>query len=259
MSNTEIIYRYLDSLRPRDSKSLLNYFKRFEYVPSVRNKKVMDFGCGQGLLSLNLLDKGASEVIGVDNDEVILNFARAKLPQGAKSHKVSFTSKPLQSLSSEYFDYVFTKDAFEHCHDFEEVFYHLQRVLKTGGSLVIGFGPLWNSPFGDHKILQAALGFSLPWLHLLLPDEVLKNLFNNSSMGTKKKVMKNKIECIDSYLNKITLERFFKAVEANNLEITYCNINAHQNNFLNAIGKLKALFFLGKYWERNAYCILKKV
>ena len=74
--------------------SLLNYFKRFEYVPSVRNKKVMDFGCGQGLLSLNLLDKGASEVIGVDNDEVILNFAREKLPQGAKSHKVSFTSKP---------------------------------------------------------------------------------------------------------------------------------------------------------------------
>ena len=202
----------------------------------------MDFGCGQGLLSLNLLDKGASEVIGVDNDEVILNFAREKLPKSAKSHKVSFTSKPLQSLSSEYFDYVFTKDAFEHCHDFEEVFFHLQRVLKTGGSLVIGFDAHCGT------VLLAIIKFfkqrlaSLPWLHLLLPDEVLKNLFNNSSMGTKKKVMKNKIECIDSYLNKITLERFFKAVEANNLEITYCNINAHQNNFLNTFGKLKALF-----------------
>ena len=45
---------------------------------------------------------------------------------------------------------------------------------------VSGFFRKKNSPFGDHKILQAALGFSLPWLHLILPDEVLKNLFNNS-------------------------------------------------------------------------------
>ena len=100
----------------------------------------MDFGCGQGLLSLSLINKGASEVIGVDNDEVILNFARHKLPEGIKGHKVSFTSKPLQSLSSEYFDYIFTKDAFEHCLDLENVFFHLHRVLKPGGSLVIGFG-----------------------------------------------------------------------------------------------------------------------
>ena len=78
-------------------------------------------------------------------------------------------------------------------------------------------------------------------------------------MQSKKKVMKNKIECIDSYLNKVTLNRFFKAVETNNLEITYCNINAHQNKFLNILGKLRVFFILGKYWERNAYCILKKV
>ena len=77
------------NLRFKDSKSLQKYFKRLEYIPSVRNKKVMDFGCGQGLVSLNLLDRGASEVLGVDNDEMILSFAREKLPKSVKGNKIN--------------------------------------------------------------------------------------------------------------------------------------------------------------------------
>jgi SAM-dependent methyltransferase len=258
VKESKALYTYLDNLRVIDLKNLSNYFNRFGYLPSVRNKKVMDFGCGQGLLCLKLLSDGASEVLGIDNDEIIINFAREKIPNELKALQISFTSDPIDSLKSDYFDLIFTKDAFEHCDDFEDVFFHLNRILKPGGSLVVGFGPLWNSPFGDHKILQAAIGFTLPWLHLLFSDEILKGLFNNSSMDSKTRIMKDKIECIDSYLNKITLERFFKVVEDNSFEITYKNVNAHQNKWLDLIGKFKAFSFLGKYWDRNVYCILKK-
>jgi len=253
------LFIYLESLRSRDSQNLKNYLKRFLFLPSVKGKKVMDFGCGQGLLSLHLLSDGASEVIGVDNDKEIIEYANLKVPSNLRSEKIKFTTSSVSSMKSDYFDFIFTKDAFEHCYDFEDILYHLHRILKPGGLMVVGFGPLWNSPFGDHKILHAALGFSLPWLHLLLPDEVLKNLFNNSSMDSKKRIRKSNLDKVDRYLNKITLDRFFHAVEENNFSIIYKNINAHQNNFLNSLGKLKALFFLGKYWERNAYCILKKV
>ena len=40
---------------------------------SIKGKKVLDLGCGTGILSMFCVQAGASQVIGVDNAEVIVN------------------------------------------------------------------------------------------------------------------------------------------------------------------------------------------
>ena len=259
MSKTKSdLHQYLDTLRARDQRNLDNFFSRFEYIPCVRNKKVLDFGCGRGLLAHQIIRKGASEVLGLDIDEEIVDYARLNIPIDVSSSKVNFTTKPITSLKGDYFDFIFSKDALEHCSDIEFVLSEFKRVLKPGGKVILGFGPLWNSPFGDHELLYSALGFKLPWLHLFLGDEVLKNLFNNSSMEPKQRVRKEKINSIENYLNKITLTQFFSKVEKESFEFVYKSVNAHQHSALSNLGKSKLLLRLGKYWERNIYCVLEK-
>ena len=44
-----------------------------------------------------------------------------------------------------------------------------KEYLKVGGRLYVGFGPLFNSPYGDHRRTRLIL----PWLHTLLPEPLI--------------------------------------------------------------------------------------
>jgi SAM-dependent methyltransferase len=49
-------------------------------LPSLGNKTVLDFGCGEGVLMLEALRQGAKKVIGIDFDEVMVTEARKRMP-----------------------------------------------------------------------------------------------------------------------------------------------------------------------------------
>ncbi|MGV8162182.1 MAG: methyltransferase [Candidatus Nanoarchaeia archaeon] len=78
-----------------------------ESMPNVKDKKVLDMGCGTGIIGISCLKNGASEVVFVDNNESALKNTQINL----NSHNLSLNSKVIRSdlfsNINQKFDYIF--------------------------------------------------------------------------------------------------------------------------------------------------------
>src|ERR1700693_840016 len=63
-------------------------------------------------------------------------------PTPALANKIQFACRGIETLEDgQRFDFVFSKDAFEHILDLEGTVSHIHRLLRPGGRLVIGTSP----------------------------------------------------------------------------------------------------------------------
>lgn len=173
MFDGEIGYRILHWLRPprQDGESVhtlaygLPYAATMrdllgpEWEKHIRDKTIIDFGCGNGRGSVELARHGAGRVIGIDIRQDRLDMARElarNLGVADRCHFATHTEEPA--------DYVISVDAFEHFGDPEGVMRDVHAMLRPGGAFVVSFGPTWFHPRGGHF-------FSIfPWSHLLFSE-----------------------------------------------------------------------------------------
>lgn len=70
-----------------------------------------------------------------------------------------------------YFDYVFSCNAFHHISRFSEALREMYRVLKPGGLVFSIFGPIWSAPDGSHLENVSYRGRMIQfWEEQLVPD-----------------------------------------------------------------------------------------
>ena len=135
--------------------------------------RVLEFGCGHGALAIGVAEAGAADVLGVDLDEERVAFASRKVRDQYPEllGKIAFSTEDIRSLMpGEPFDYIVSKDTLEHVvEDLPGIADHLHRLLKPNGKLIVGFSPLYYSPFGDH----GRLGLPGAWLHAVLPRRLV--------------------------------------------------------------------------------------
>ena len=130
VSLLEIIWGegYLSPGGPEEVGRILDGF-------DLKNKKVLDIGCGTGGITLSLANNyGASEVVGVDVEEPVLNTANRRAAARGLTDRVKFVkveAGPLPFDDGE-FDLVFSKDAMIHIPDKEILFADVIRLLKPG-------------------------------------------------------------------------------------------------------------------------------
>ena len=67
------------------------------------------------------------------------------------------------------FDYIFSKDTFEHILNLPKMLDAMKECLKPCGQIFVGFAPLYNSYYGDHMLTNSIL----PWFHLIIPESIL--------------------------------------------------------------------------------------
>jgi 2-polyprenyl-3-methyl-5-hydroxy-6-metoxy-1,4-benzoquinol methylase len=154
-------------------RSTSEFWNRIGLDLDVAQAHVLDLGCGLGALSVELAQRGAQSVLGLDIDPHSVAFARKFVPSTYASlgSRIQFVCDDIATLPGEQeFDFVFSKDAFEHILDLTGVVSHIHRLLKPGGRLVIGTSPLYFSPFGDHEIFSRP---RIPWLTAIVPDNIL--------------------------------------------------------------------------------------
>lgn len=112
-----------------------------ELIDAPKGSRVLDLGCGNGILTNALYDQGYS-VIGLDASESFLETARKQFP-----NLTFMKGDALQFSLPEKVDVVFSNAVF-HWIDREDQPQLLQRVsqvLKRGGELVCEFGGLGNN------------------------------------------------------------------------------------------------------------------
>src|SRR3989338_6577027 len=121
--------------------------KAVEFVKVKKNLKILDAGCGTGNLLKILEDKNANlKLYGVDISKEMLKIARKKL----KNVKIKLEAAEKLSFKKNYFDYIFSVDAFHHYYNHDLVMKNFYRVLKRNSYLIIvdfSFGMFFNKIF----------------------------------------------------------------------------------------------------------------
>jgi len=161
----------------------------------IRDKTVIDFGCGPGAEAIELAQRGALQVCGVDIREDLLALAREQAAK-AGCHNVTFCKTP-----SEPADVIVSIDAFDHFADPAGVLRTMAGMLRPSGYVLASFGPTWYHPLGGHL-------FSVfPWAHLIFSENALcrwrSHIRNDGAQRFSE---------VEGGLNQMTIRRFERLV-----------------------------------------------
>lgn len=145
-----------------ENRSKLQILMGPNFLAEIKDKVVIDFGCGIGLEALEMAESGATRVIGVDIQARHLEVARASAAEKHLSDRCHFIQNP-----DERADIIVALDSFEHFENPAQILRSMHAMLKPGGRVLASFGPTWYHPYGGHL-------FSVfPWAHLLFSENVL--------------------------------------------------------------------------------------
>ena len=97
-------------------------------------KRVLDVGCGGGILSESMAEKGAI-VTGIDAENEAINTATTHAKQSKLS--INYICTPIEDFDEPQFDVVTCMELLEHVTTPEVVISHCARLLKPGGYLLI--------------------------------------------------------------------------------------------------------------------------
>ncbi|MDG4848541.1 class I SAM-dependent methyltransferase [Peribacillus frigoritolerans] len=105
-----------------------------ELMPNLRNKTVLDLGCGFGWHCRFAREQQASSVVGVDISDNMLQRAREKTDDPF----ISYIKMPIEDIdfSSSEFDVVISSLAFHYIKSYEAICKKVHDCLKPGGTFV---------------------------------------------------------------------------------------------------------------------------
>ena len=219
--------------------------RKFASHLDIKDKAILDLGCGFGGQSIYMALNGAKKVYGVDVDPRRVEFSRKLAEKYRISDRVTFllsTDKTLP-LQDEILDIIIMNDVFEHLIYPKEMLEECHRVLKRNSQIFISFGPPWYHPYGFH--MRSI--FPGPWTHLLFPERIIVGIRNDIERnGTG-----NKYE--DIGLAKMSVRKFRKLIYQSKFKVVYFDIHMIRN-----IDPLKYVPLINELFCNEVRCILKK-
>ncbi len=149
-------------------------------IPVDPAMRYLDAGCGMGEMSLALAQRGCGRVTGIDKDPYYIDIAK-RLAREAQLHdRVAFECANVHDMPEREYDIVLSYEMLEHVERPGDFLRRVDGVLASresgggGGRVMIGFGPLFHSPFGDH--LNRIFRFRMPWTGVLFSEAALLRL-----------------------------------------------------------------------------------
>ncbi|MCV0393501.1 MAG: methyltransferase domain-containing protein, partial [Nitrosopumilus sp.] len=101
----------------------------------IKNKIVLDAGCGTGYGSYLLAQKGAKSVLGIDTSKEAITFCKNNFKINNVQFKEDDCTNPKVSDSS--IDVVIAFEILEHLKNPEQFLSHAKRILKNNGLLIL--------------------------------------------------------------------------------------------------------------------------
>ena len=232
-------------------KEVPEWLQRMDFGFAMDGLRVLDLGCGHGALAVDLAERGAAEVVGVDLIPERIEFATQHVAEAFPelSQRIRYLCQDVADLDLDgYFDLIVSKDCFEHIDNIDEVVGQLHRLLKPGGILAPGFSPLYYSPFGDHRRFRLLL----PWLHAVLPMPWLLQ-------SLRKRTGRDVYSCSDINLNCMT-PREFRRIFADSTAWQKVDIRYNRGNklMLPLFRLFRRLPMLEKYFTISIYALAQK-
>lgn len=185
-----------------------------DFATLVAGKRIADYGCGLGYQSIALVQQYGCTVVGIDTNRDILDAAMAN----AKActipvSQLAFVDRVANDMQGT-FDVVVSQNSFEHFGNPAAVLGEMRGLIRKSGILLISFGPPWYAPYGSHMHFFC----KVPWINILFPEAtVMKVRQAYRDDGAQR------YEDVESGLNKMSVAKFERIVEASNLRIEFKN------------------------------------
>lgn len=114
-----------------------------DFLPEIKDKKILDLGCGFGYLGKYYLTYEDNDIFFADVDAEML----AKIKTSADRKFLVDISNPLPFPPK--FDYVFCADVLEHLANDRTALINIFKVIKKGGQVIITL-PAFSWLYGHH-------------------------------------------------------------------------------------------------------------
>jgi ubiquinone/menaquinone biosynthesis C-methylase UbiE len=118
-------------------------------LPPVEGRSVLDAGCGPGVYSEWLVDRGA-EVVALDVSPTMIRLARERLGDRVRLIRANL-GRVLDCLPDGSFDLVLSALALDYVRDWSPVFREFYRVLRPGGHLVFSSAHPFDEFYDHHS------------------------------------------------------------------------------------------------------------
>lgn len=149
-------------------------------LPNLKNKKVLDIGCGNGKDVKLLESLGASDVYGIDTSEFMINEAKKIVTKPKNIFLANIEKAP---FDNNFFDIIIGRFSFHYLKKFDKAYQELSRILKKKGLLVL----IVHHPFkdlilqkkkvyGNQEIIKIKLYHNKVPIHF--PTHTLKDYFS---------------------------------------------------------------------------------
>ncbi len=174
----------------------------FSLLPDIKGKRIIDVGCGEGIYSRQLIDLGATHVIGVDGAADFIDLARSK-NEGCKG-RIEYHHSLIQDFrGQEDRDLAVGSYVLSYPRNLDEAVTYCKSIaacLKRGGQF-IGFN---NNPFevfdgvrheeygcqkemhGDiegGRVIYRVTGMSNPIINFFLKPETYEQAFREAGFS----------------------------------------------------------------------------
>ena len=164
-------------------RSILNKLKKKNNSNSLKNIKILDIGCGGGLLCEPLSKLGA-KVIGIDASEKNIKIAKTH----ARKSKLKinyYCASPENFISKEKFDVILNMEIVEHVEDVNLFLKESSKFLKKNGIMFIA---TLNKTLKSYVFAILGAEYILRWLPIgthdwnmfISPDDLVQICKKNS-------------------------------------------------------------------------------
>lgn len=217
------------------------------FLELVKNKTVLDFGCGPGYQAVAMAQQGAKSVVGLDINQNWLERARALATQNQCADRVSFFAAEHflgDSSNGEKFDVTLCCGSFEHFGDTGKELANMKSMTRPGGKILITFAEPWLSPHGSHMDNFC----KVPYLNIIFSEETVMAVRSRFKDDGAKRY-----EQILSGLNRMTLAKFERIIRNSDLTVEHKHLFATKN-----LPVVKSIPYLREFLVSAVTCILVK-
>jgi ubiquinone/menaquinone biosynthesis C-methylase UbiE len=109
-----------------------------KYLVDARSKNAIDFGCGTGLVGMNLLNDFES-ILFMDSSQNMIQQIKQKISDAniQNANTLCFDLEKEDMLLDINADYIFMAQVLLHIRDYKTLLSKLYKMLKSGGHLII--------------------------------------------------------------------------------------------------------------------------
>ncbi|MCA0972809.1 class I SAM-dependent methyltransferase [Halobacillus litoralis] len=154
------------------NRLLLEHIARYQFALPYVSGRVLDLSCGAGYGTHMIAKQRKNEVdeiVGVDIDEDIINYAKAKYYHPHSSFVVADATDQQLPEKLGTFDAIVSFETYEHIEEEDQLLSNYKNLLRPGGTLIV------STPFGKGRGIECGSPFHV---HQITPEE-FKGLFED--------------------------------------------------------------------------------